>query len=80
VPLAPWRYRVARAKRKAMLLIRGVLAFRGRRHRPRGLQRLDSLSYFIAQHLGPDLARFAEEQAAYRWGGGGAGGARLGLG
>ncbi|KAG2424565.1 hypothetical protein HXX76_014445 [Chlamydomonas incerta] len=68
VPLAEWRYRVARAKRKALLIIRVVLAFRGRRHRARGLQRLDSLSYFIAQHLADQLPRFVDEQASYRAG------------
>lgn len=57
---------MAAAKRKALLVIRGVLAFRGRKHRARGLQRLDSLSFFIAQHLGGELQRFVEEQAAYR--------------
>lgn len=68
VPLAEWRHRVARAKRKAMLIISVVLAFRGRRHRARGLQRLDSLSYFIAQHLADQLPRFVDEQGSYRAG------------
>ncbi|GLI60502.1 hypothetical protein VaNZ11_002665 [Volvox africanus] len=65
-PPAEWRLRIIRAKRKAMMVISVVLAFRGRKYRARGLQRLDSLSYFIAQHLGPDLQRFTEEQMMYR--------------
>ncbi|EFJ40761.1 hypothetical protein VOLCADRAFT_99345 [Volvox carteri f. nagariensis] len=63
---AEWRLRILRAKRKAMMVISVVLAFRGRKYRARGLQRLDSLSYFIAQHLGTDLERFVEEQGTYR--------------
>ncbi|GIL85256.1 hypothetical protein Vretifemale_13861, partial [Volvox reticuliferus] len=65
-PPAEWRLRIMRAKRKAMMVISVVLAFRGRKYRARGLQRLDSLSYFIAQHLGTDLQRFTEEQMMYR--------------
>lgn len=49
-----------------MMIISVVIAFRGRKHRARGLQRLDSLSYFIAQHLSDDLPKFAEEQLAFR--------------
>ncbi|GIL55496.1 hypothetical protein Vafri_11071, partial [Volvox africanus] len=65
-PPAEWRLRIIRAKRKALMVISVVLAFRGRKYRARGLQRLDSLSFYIAQHLGPDLQRFAEEQMMYR--------------
>ncbi|KXZ55121.1 hypothetical protein GPECTOR_3g273 [Gonium pectorale] len=66
MPTAEWRVRVSRARRRAMMIIAVVLAFRGRKHRARGLQRLDSLSFFIAQHLGPELPRFVDEQGSYR--------------
>ncbi|KAG2493032.1 hypothetical protein HYH03_008695 [Edaphochlamys debaryana] len=64
--LPAWRLRVARAKRTAMMVISVVLAFRGRKHRSRGLQRLDSLSFLVRSQLGPELASFVEQQAAYR--------------